>query len=183
MKSVAIAAARLAGRLSRAHHPHCSYFERDVATRWRLCVGCLVMWPLFLTTVIGIYPWLPDAEAGPLLAFGLAMGVPQVFTSFARRADWFRHGAKAVGGVGLGLAFWGWFLLPLPLAPKLWIFAAGLVGMAGLAGLRLRKIIVTCRACPYRMDWETCPGMLGHGSAPDPALIQERVKAPSAVAR
>ena len=56
------------------------------------------------------------------------------------------------------------FLGPLGWAAVLAI-GAGLATLMALQVARLRQVLATCDACPYRRDWEACPGVVGAGPA------------------
>lgn len=167
-------AIRTAGRIVLAHHPSCSTFSSDMVIRGRVCAGCAWTWPIFLGALAVLVVLHPRIDAWALLAGGIALGTPQVATIFVKTSTMARRAAKALGGLGLACAVWGTYQLPVPAGAKLGIVLAGLAAFGVLLGFRMARLMQVCRACPYRMDWENCAGMIGHGIAPDPADLGRR---------
>ena len=156
------AAAGTAVGLFLQHHPLCDWFRDDRfgKGRVRVCSGCAVAVPTMLLGIgtgglLVIMLWWP---ALPLLAASLVGGLPQLLTYRRRMGRLARAAAKGVGGFGLGMASAAWLFLPAPWDLK--AAGAAAVGLAfiGLQALRARSILRTCRACPWAMDWDRCPG-------------------------
>lgn len=155
---------RVALRLAVAHHPLCHYFHDDTfGRRWPVCRGCAVLWPLFLPLSILLVAWLPRLPLSPGQAFavGAVLGLPQVATAAIRFRPAERVAVKAIGAVGLALLVAGLLWAPVPWSWKAAAAVAVLGGFTVLLAIRVRGILRTCRACPWAMDWEHCPGMLG----------------------
>lgn len=153
--------AHVAVELALAHHPLCHYFSSDVA-RWRnlrFCLGCVAAIPAFVVGLVaawaGIAAGFPAATA---CMIGLSLGVPQAVSYFRRRGRSARVATKIVGGLGLGFLVSGLLLLPASALVIFLAFAVLSLAFLGFQLLRLRKILATCRACPWKMDWENCPG-------------------------
>jgi hypothetical protein len=166
-------AVRIGLHLGLAHHPLCSEFRSDVVRvgRVHLCSGCLVAWPSFLLSLPFAILWrLDGAPAWPLLAVGLALGAPQLASYLRRGSRAERATAKALGGSGLALVFTG--LLGLGW-PGFWLVGAlsvGGVASLALQAVRLRAMLATCDACPFRRQWESCPGFNAGTGAPSPGV-------------
>lgn len=104
---------------------------------------------------------------GPsIAAAGLVLGVPHVWTLLARPTRAARTAAKSLGGFGLALATVGG-LLPLSLPAQMAVTLLALPPLAAMVTLRVRRILRTCDACPWRRDWAHCPGF--NPVAPVPA--------------
>jgi hypothetical protein len=162
--------ARLAWRLLFSHHPLCSRFRSDTFLLGgvRVCSGCLLTWPAFLLFFAGFVfvgsPFSPETA----IVVGLSIGLLQVLSATVVRARWFSRMAKVLGAPALALVVWGILWLRLPLPSLALVIAAGTAGFAALIVIRMRCMLAVCQACPYKMDWEICPGFLGHGRAPEP---------------
>ncbi|MHB1262435.1 MAG: hypothetical protein ACYC2H_12050 [Thermoplasmatota archaeon] len=154
-------AVKLGLLLGLAHHPLCTEFQSDVVQLGRIhaCSGCLATWPVFLVAVPLIAAArLQGMPALPLLAAGLAMGVPQLASYGWRRSRAERAAAKALGGLGLACVAIGVLAAGWPPAVLLAVLAAGLVTSIGLQVIRMRTILATCGACPFKRAWDVCPG-------------------------
>lgn len=157
--------------LALQHHPLCGNFRAD---RFRLgraavCSGCAMALPgvlagLALGTwmVLGLWwgPW-------PILAAGFTLGAPQALTYVWRFGRPVRAAVKALGGLGLGLAVAAWLFLDAPWSARITGAILLTLAFVALQAVRMRSILRTCRACPWRMDWDNCPGFrTGHGDEP-----------------
>ena len=162
MQTETRAAIQVGWRLALAHHPLCVYFQADWVKlgRLRLCQGCLATWPLFALSVYGsVWAWRSGrAEAIALLTAGMMLGMPQASSYLHRGGRLDRAIVKGVGGIGLGMVVVGDLLLPIDLAWRLAGLAVLLVAVGAGLYLRTRSILQTCRACPWKMDWDNCPG-------------------------
>ena len=162
---------RLGLHLGLAHHPLCSRFRADVVHvgRAHLCSGCLATWPAFaLVLPMALLARLQGAPAWALLAAGLVLGLPQMASYGWRRSRAERAAAKVVGGAGLALALTGLLGLGLPGPALLGVLIAGGAGSIALQGLRMRAILATCDACPFRRAWDRCPGFQAGMPPTDP---------------
>lgn len=150
-----------------AHHPTCSAFREDVLVvrvgrrRALLCVGCAAFWPAVL---VGVPATLLLMSAAPLawwvpLPVATALGFAQLlsyagWTTTRRR----KVAVKLALGSGAAAALSSIALAPVPLAAR----AAGiaLLGVAALGAqmLRLPRLLAICDACPWRRQWDRCPG-------------------------
>ena len=155
--------------LAIAHHPVCTRFRHDVVRLGGLpvCAGCLATWPSFLVALpLAIQARLDGAPALALLAVGVALAVPQM-TAYARprqsRAQ--RAAAKVLGGAALAVALAAVLTSGWPLWAAVTAIGAGVLATAALQAVRLRGMLAACDACPYRRDWEACPGFAGAGPA------------------
>lgn len=158
---------RLGLRLATAHHPLCSWFKDD---RYRvgpvrLCRGCTAAAPMF---ALGFFVALLSIFHEPTIVFhvggfGLLLGIPHGTTYLHRFPSAYRAMAKLTGGFGLGLLITVLLLAPIPL----WQQGVLLGGLGAsflvLQGLRMKKILATCDACPWRRDWARCPGFQTRG--------------------
>jgi hypothetical protein len=165
---------RVARRLALAHHPLCRYFDADVfGVRIRVCSGCAVAVPALIVGVLaGV--WLltrANAQPWPLAAASLLLGLPQLSTYVHRGSRLYRAMAKAVGGVGLGGFLIAAWLLPIHTAWRLAGFAALAAAFLALQGLRMRAIRRTCQQCPWRADWDQCPGFRSDARWRDPPWV------------
>lgn len=157
------ASARVAVRLMLEHHPLCREFRADrfQATRaMAFCSGCALAVPgVLVGLVAGCVALLPGrVDAWPLLAAGFALGAPQGLTYLVRFSRPVRAAIKALGGSGMGLVAASWLFLPAPWSWRL-VAACALAAVFGvLQAVRIRSILRTCRACPWAMDWDRCPG-------------------------
>lgn len=168
---------RLSVRLVTAHHPLCGHFRSD---RWMLgavplCRGCVLMWPaaaVGLATgalalgMLGVNPVALGAAA-------FIAGLPQASTYLRRWPDGMRAAAKVVGGLGLGILAAAIASLPAPLTVRLAGFAVLLLGAALGLVLRMLSMLGICRRCPWRMDWERCPGFEGRVTRARPGLDED----------
>jgi hypothetical protein len=93
-----------------------------------------------------------------LLAAGFAMGIPQLASYGWRGSRLERAGVKALGGVGLAGVVVGALTAGWPLWALVPTLTAGLLASVGLQAVRMRSILATCDACPFRRDWDSCPG-------------------------
>lgn len=117
-----------------------------------------------------------DVAPWPVLAAGVVLGLPQFTTYRVRWTRPVRFAIKVLGGAGLGLAVAGGLLLPWPLWAKGVAAVLVLLAFAGMQALRLRSVLATCRACPWRRDWSACPGFQGGGwREPPPGHVPPRV--------
>lgn len=160
---------RLGLHLGLAHHPLCSEFRSDVVRlgRVHLCSGCLATWPAFAIAMpLALLARFDGAAPLGLVAAGLALGLPQMASYRWRLSRLERAAAKAVGGVGLAMALAGVVTAGWPMGAVVALLAAGALASVALQVVRLRAILATCDACPFRRDWEACPGFDG---APKPA--------------
>lgn len=162
---------RLAGALLTAHHPVCTVYAQDWVRfgRLRVCQGCLATWPTFLLSLPLAWHLALKLPPGTtplgLAAAGLVFGLPQGLTVLTRLARPQRWCAKLLGGFGLALLLAGaWIALPPTYLLEGVIVLA--CGFTLLLALRMRTILQTCKACPWAMDWEACPGMLARGRTP-----------------
>ncbi|MFO1532460.1 MAG: hypothetical protein ABR562_01985 [Thermoplasmatota archaeon] len=153
------------------HHPLCDWFASDrfrLGSRFAVCSGCAMMLPgLFLGLVGAALLLRRGVGAWPLLATGLVLGAPQLVTYVVRLGRPARAAIKLLGGIGLGAVTAAWFLLPVSLAWRWGGAGAFSLVLVGMQMLRLRSILRTCKACPWAMDWENCPGFRLR-SGPDP---------------
>jgi hypothetical protein len=152
---------RLGLLLGLAHHPLCTEFRDDVVRVGRLhvCSGCVATWPTFLVTLPLALAWhLQGTSALAMLAAGLALGVPHLASYGWRGSRLERAGVKALGGVGLAGVVVGALTAGWPLWVLVVLLAAGLVASVGLQAVRMRSILATCDACPFKRDWDSCPG-------------------------
>ena len=151
-------------RLALAHHPGCGYFRDHVFRIGGIgfCRGCVLTWPAFLVGLLGAWGLLHlGAHWAALGAVGLASGLPQGTTYLFRGGGTWRAFVKLVGGFGLGLLFVSLVAAPFGLA---WLLAV--TGALGVAFLllqwrRVHTMLATCKACPWAMDWDHCPGFGG----------------------
>jgi hypothetical protein len=154
--------------LSMAHHPLCTRFRHDVVRLAGLpvCSGCLATWPVFLLLLpVAVQARLHGAPALALLAVGVVLALPQVtaYRRRGRRSTSARTSAKVLGGAGLAAALAGALTAGWPLFAVVAAIGTGVLATAALQAVRLRGMLATCDACPYRRDWEACPGMVGAG--------------------
>lgn len=159
---------RLGLRLAAAHHPLCDRYREDRAGRW--CLGCAVAFPAFLVGALaGSALLLHGLGSMPTAAGALVLGLPQAASYVHRPSRLARAATKATGGAGLGLLVVSWAAAPYPWPWRVAGFV--LLGLAALAGqaLRMRSIVHRCRACPWRMDWDACPGFRPEGGWSEPA--------------
>lgn len=157
--------AGVAWRLALAHHPLCHYFGDDTwGRRVRVCRGCATLWPLFLLQLPVAVLAVLYTGLGPFQAFGMGavMGLPQIATAFVRFRPLERVAVKAIGAQGLALLVAGTLLAPVAWPWKAAVAVAVLLGFGLLLAVRARNIVRVCKACPWQMDWEHCPGMVGH---------------------
>lgn len=164
MTPLARRSVRLGLHLGLSHHPLCSEFRSDVVRlgRVHVCSGCLATWPVFaLVFPLALMARLDGASAWALLAAGLAVGLPQMATYRWRLSRLERAAAKAVGGAGLAMALTGVLAAGWPVVALVAVLAVGMLASLALQLLRLRSILATCDACPFRRDWATCPGFQG----------------------
>ena len=155
-------AIRAALRLAIEHHPLCGEFRADRFHwgRFRVCSGCAVAFPALIVgqavAVLALFghwagPW-------PLLAASLVLGLPQLTTYLHRGGRVWRAAVKLLGGVGLGTALVAGFFVPVPWAWKWAALALLMLAFAALQALRLRSMLRTCDACPWKRAWHICPG-------------------------
>lgn len=155
--------------LSLAHHPVCSSFSQDVVRIAGLpvCAGCLATWPAFLAALpLAVLARLDGAPALALLALGATLALPQMTAYLrgrGRRSRAERTVAKVLGGAGLGTALAAVLTSGWPLGLAAAAIGLGVAVTGGLQLLRLRTVLATCDACPYKRDWEACPGMADAG--------------------
>lgn len=163
---------RAGALLAVAHHPVCTSFRHDVVRLGGLpvCAGCLAMWPTFLVVLpLALQARLDGAPALAMLAAGAALALPQVALyvragpTRPRRSRAERSVAKVVGGAGLAIALTGTLTSAWPLVAIVAAIGAGVVATLALQVVRLRTVLATCDACPYRRDWDACPGVVGAG--------------------
>lgn len=157
---------RLGLRLTTAHHPLCGWFQSDRyhVGKIQLCRGCVAAAPAFL---LGFAIALFVFHHGLVYAFhvgliGLLLGVPHGTTYLHRFPSAYRLFAKFAGGTGLGLLLAAVLVLPVPFWSRIVMLAGLAAAFLLLQGLRMRRILATCDACPWRRDWVNCPGFLGH---------------------
>ena len=164
MTPLARRSVRLGLHLGLAHHPLCSEFRTDVVRLGRLhvCSGCLATWPVFLLALpLTLMARLDGASGWALLWAGLVLGLPQMASYRWRLSRLERAAAKAVGGVGLAMVVTGVLASGWPGVVLVAVLAAGMLASFGLQLIRLRSILATCDACPFKREWETCPGFTG----------------------
>lgn len=156
-------------RLALAHHPLCHWFQADriQVGRIAVCSGCLATWPAFLI-LAPVALRLPVAPA-LLAATGILLATPQMASYIRRAGRAWRFTAKLLGGVGLALLVAGILRTPVPWSWRLGALAVVVVGFAVLQAIRLRSMLGTCDACPYRRDWESCPGFRASWRPPRPS--------------
>lgn len=150
----------MALRLLGAHHPTCHLFAGDVYHLGGvpICRGCAATLPAFVLTLLPAVLLVPETHAVAVLLAATALAIPQLSTYVIRWPGAARIAAKTIGGVGAGLVVAAYWLWDATLGPKA-VVGVGLVAAGSLGqGLRLRTIVRTCRACPWNMDWEHCPG-------------------------
>lgn len=175
MTPLARRSVRLGLHLGLAHHPLCTEFRTDVVRLGRLhaCSGCLATWPAFAVAFpLALLARLDGAPAWSLLAAGLVLGLPQMASYRWRLSRLERAAAKAVGGVGLALALAGALAAGWPAVALVAVLALGMLASLALQVVRFRSILATCDACPFKRDWETCPGFDG---APVTAVAPQTV--------
>lgn len=161
-----------------AHHPLCATFANDRfhVRAWGVCSGCAVAGPAMLLG-LGVTAYLEAAQAMPALpvmAAALFLGLPQLATYMWRLSRLERGAAKALGGLGIGAVGASWLFLPHPWWA--WLAAGGfLVALGALQALRVRSLLRTCDQCPWRRDWDACPGFVqsdvAHGRPRSPVLL------------
>ncbi|HUR25079.1 MAG TPA: hypothetical protein VM327_03575 [Candidatus Thermoplasmatota archaeon] len=138
-----------------------------------VCSGCLATWPVFaLAFPLTLAARLDGASGWGLLTAGLVLGLPQMATYSWRRSRLERAGAKAIGGAGLALAVTGVLAAGWPGLALVAVIALGMLASLALQVVRLRSILATCDACPFKRDWEACPGFTG---APPPTAGPQAV--------
>ena len=175
MTPLARRSVRLGLHLGLAHHPLCTEFRTDVVRigRVHVCSGCLATWPAFaLAFPFAVLALKDGAPALALLLAGLALGLPQMATYRWRMSRRERAAAKAVGGVGLAMVVAGALAAGWPVVALATVLAAGMLASLALQVVRLRSILATCDACPFKRDWEACPGFDG---TPPPAVAPAAV--------
>ena len=156
-------------RLALAHHPLCHWFQADRIQVGRIdvCSGCLATWPAFFLLV----PFALGFPVAPavLAATGILLAAPQM-ASYVRRAGRAgRFAAKLAGGAGLALLVADILRTPVPWTWRFAALGAVVAGFALLQAIRLRNLLRTCDACPYRRDWESCPGFRASWGPPKPS--------------
>lgn len=178
-----LAEARVAIRLLLEHHPLCSEFAGDRVRvgRMAVCSGCLAAAPAALVGLAAaLVVILRGAAPLAVLVTGLVLGLPQATTYLHRGGRAWRAAVKALGGLGIGLLAGSALFLP-----RAWVALGSVLLLAAFAGLqavRVKAILRTCDACPYRRDWASCPGFQAHASAmpPAPALPPAPASPPAA---
>lgn len=153
---------RLALRLATAHHPLCSWFHSDRYHAFGLsfCRGCSATVPMFALGIAVFFLVLHFHGLDPFLVggIGLALGIPHGTTYLHRFPAGYRAIAKLTGGLGLGLLLPAVFFAPVPLVYQI-AFLAGLgVAFLLLQGLRMKRMLAVCDRCPWKRDWNRCPG-------------------------
>ena len=174
---------RNALRLTLSHHPLCDRFPSDT---WRIagvaiCIGCLTVWPSAAAGAWAAWNRLLPGEAWLQLGGALAAGVPYVALSACGTRSVWRHAAKPAAGLGLGVAAVAALRLGLPPAGLAALLAGASAAAILLLLLRGRRILATCRACPWRMDWEACPGMVAHDGRWRDPVARKAEEAPAAM--
>lgn len=149
-------------RLAFAHHPLCGTFRHDVVrvAGLHLCAGCAILLPSFLlSSLVAVLLLHAGVAAVPLAAAASLLALPQAVTYLRRWPRAMRVAAKLVGGLGLGLFLVAAFAA---LALPSFLLLMAIIGVAAVVGqgVRMHAIWQTCKACPYRADWETCPGFV-----------------------
>ena len=170
MTPLARRAVRLGLHLGLAHHPLCTEFRTDVVRVGRLhvCSGCLATWPVFVLALpLALLARLDGAPGLALAAAGLVLGMPQMATYRWRMSRLERAAAKAVGGVGLAMALAGVLTVGWPLVAVVGVLTVGVLASLALQVVRLRSILATCDACPFKRDWDACPGFQPPVSPPE----------------
>jgi hypothetical protein len=141
--------------------------------RLHVCSGCLATWPAFLLAIpVALMVRMDGASAGALLSSGLVLGLPQMASYGWRLSRLERAAAKAVGGIGLALVVTGVLASGWPVLVLVAAVALGMLASLGLQAIRLRSILAVCDACPFKRDWETCPGF---AAAPPPTAGPQAV--------
>lgn len=153
---------RLGLRLATAHHPLCTWFKDD-RYHWgriQVCRGCAAAIPTFvLGLIIAVAALLHEpAFALHVGGIGLLFGIPHGTTYLHRFPPAYRATAKLTGGLGLGLLITTLLLAPIPPWQRIFLLAGFGVCFLVLQGVRMKKILATCDACPWRRDWARCPG-------------------------
>ncbi|MEK6975204.1 MAG: hypothetical protein AABY18_02545 [Candidatus Thermoplasmatota archaeon] len=153
--------ARVAVRLLLQHHPLCGWFASDRIRIGPLtvCSGCLAAAPAACVGLaVGLVLAIKGTPAEAVVAGGLVFGLPQLTTYLHRGTRGWRFAVKLLGGFGLGALLGGALFLPVSNA---WLVGGAVLLAAtfvGLQAVRVRSILATCDACPYRRDWDACPG-------------------------
>jgi hypothetical protein len=151
-------------RFALAHHPTCSLFARDVIAvhgfgrKAPLCAGCVAFWPALL---LG-FPLLVGFASLPwwvLFAGGATLALVQLASYAGLSAS---RGAKLAVKALVGLAgasmVAGLVQAPWPLVARILAILALIIVAGAMQTLRLRKIVATCDECPWKRDWQHCPG-------------------------
>ncbi|MGA1873613.1 MAG: hypothetical protein ACMUHY_08060 [Thermoplasmatota archaeon] len=141
-----------------SHHPHCSWYSRDVLRlgRWRFCWGCIVTYPTMIVTLTAIiflgihhrFDWWQFVAAGVILG-------SFEFISLWRKGRGLRHRTiKFFLGLGLAFVTVGVFTIPISLFLRILIYFH-LYLLAGLFGsLRVVAMEKKCKRC----SWSALPG-------------------------
>jgi hypothetical protein len=133
--------AKVPWREALAHHPDLPAFRNDVwrIGSWRLCVGCLTVFPMFLATLAAL--WLFPLGWQVELACGAPLALAQAVSSAGwTRWRWLKVLVKAATGVGLAALVHGVMATGLP-EPAQSAIVAGLAGLAVFSTLpRARRI-------------------------------------------
>jgi len=156
-------------RFGLAHHPTCSVFAGDLVVarlgrfRTPVCIGCATFWPTFLVAVPLLF-LLASRAAVPWWAFlggGVVLSAVQTFSymRLARRRP-ARIAVKMVLAVGVASVACALVLAPAPAAVRVGVGLVLFAGYGALQTLRVRNIFATCDACPWRRDWQRCPGFV-----------------------
>ena len=127
----------------------------------RLCLGCLLSYPLALITVIAL--WMLNAEGsvhlGLIFAAGLLLASFQLFSLLGHANEkWMKTAVKTSLGLGMGCGIYVVLNLPVHVILRwlVFVFLAGCVG--ALFYLRIRNMKKRCSRCEWNGDWVRCPG-------------------------
>ena len=157
-----------------AHHPLCSTYRTDVLKvgSHYLCLGCSVAYPLALI-LVALYLLVPGVNAFPMVAW-LTLGLMGGSIQLLSLKGYTRTKATKIMvklGLGLGLGAMTLFVfnLPGPIWYRMIVFVICLQGLSLMGAQREKVINGTCRECPYRGNWENCPGFHrpGHAGRPE----------------
>lgn len=154
-------------RFGLAHHPTCSEFAPDVVVAKLgrrsvpLCRGCIVFWPL-LAAFVPILLAVASKDGVDWWLFcliGAALGATQVasYTSATRRPA-AKVLVKVAFAIGTAAFMTGLVLAPGPPALRIGVGLVLALVAAAVQSLRFRKIAAQCARCPWKKDWQFCPG-------------------------
>ena len=147
-----------------SHHPLCSSFKDDliIIKGWKLCLGCTISYPITLGILLGS-PWLfyGNWDTIKLLEWGIPLGLMQILSTFGlTKFRLVKVIIKISLGIGTGLTTIAILTLHLPWSLKILIFICCIQIASIPAGLRTRNIRKKCIKCPYKAQWNSCPGYI-----------------------